>query len=103
MQKASTEGQLIVSEPVIVEITPEVAPLGDFLDAWQLQFVPGTIESAVLAGQMYAAYLSRGGARGRVVADFLIGAHAKIHADRLLTRDRGYFRDYFKGLKIIEP
>ena len=48
-------------------------------------------------------YRSRGGKRQRVVADFLIGAHALLQCDSLITRDGGFFRDYFKGLKIIVP
>jgi predicted nucleic acid-binding protein len=56
-----------------------------------------------LAGRYFAAYLHRGGKRIRVVPDFLIGAHAQTHADRLLARDRGYWRDYFKGLKVLDP
>ncbi|KFA37824.1 DNA-binding protein, partial [Xanthomonas vasicola pv. musacearum NCPPB 4384] len=35
--------------------------------------------------------------------DFLIGAHAMLQCDGLITRDEGFFRDYFKGLKIVVP
>jgi predicted nucleic acid-binding protein len=44
-----------------------------------------------------------GGTRERVIADFLIGAHAMAKADRLLTRDRGFYRRYFKDLTVLDP
>ena len=45
----------------------------------------------------------QGGRRDRVVADFLIGVHASTEADRLLTRDRGFYRKYFAGLNVLAP
>jgi len=41
--------------------------------------------------------------RQHILSDFLIGAHGKMQADRLITRDRGFYRKYFKGLNIITP
>ncbi len=39
----------------------------------------------------------------RVVADFLVGSHASLCADALLTRDRGFYRTEFSGLRVLEP
>jgi len=62
-----------------------------------------TAESAFEAGTAWKAYRARGGSRTRVAADLLIGAHALHQADRLLTRDYGFYRGYFKHLRILEP
>ena len=58
--------------------------------------------TATLAGAICKKYRAAGGKRDRVVADFLIGAHASSQCDRLLTRDRGYYKKYFAGLVILD-
>jgi predicted nucleic acid-binding protein len=60
-------------------------------------------KAALRAGEMQRRYRQRGGHRSRTVADFLIGAHAMMQCDALITRDAGFYRDYFKGLKVIVP
>lgn len=39
--------------------------------------------------------------RQRIISDFIIGAHAFINADFFLTRDRGFYKTYFKDLNIV--
>jgi len=106
LRQASAQGQLVICECVLAEIFPA---LGDrqtaerFLAEWQLDFLPADTESALLAGDMFLAFKKRNRDRKRILADFLVGAHAVVHADRLLARDRGYLRDYFENLKLVEP
>jgi predicted nucleic acid-binding protein len=105
LRKTASEGGLIVCEVIIAEIVPVIAPASvhEFLADWHLVFLPSSAESAALAGRMFHRYLERGGKRGRVVPDFLIAAHAQLHASGLLARDRGYYRDYFQDLKLFDP
>ncbi len=105
LERAAAEGSLGVCDVVLAEVIP-VLPKGDvqqFLRDWQLTFLPSTQAVGVLAGEMFRTYLDRGGKRGRVVPDFLIAANAQELADRLLARDRGYYRDYFHQLRLMEP
>ena len=102
---AMRKGALVINECVLAEITPALAgdDLSDFLEDWKIHYVPTSREAAILAGRMYANYLARRGTKPRVLPDFLIGAHAMENGQQLLARDRGYYRDYFKGLKVVEP
>ena len=61
------------------------------------------VRAASRAGAAWGVYRRGGGPRARVVADFLIGAHALEQAERLLTRDRGFHRQAFSDLVIVDP
>ena len=98
-------GSLVINDCVLAEITPALEPhdLECFLSDWRFLYIPTSQNVAMEAGRMYAKYLQHSGRAKRVLPDFLIGAHALETTGRLLARDRGYYRDYFMGLKVIEP
>jgi predicted nucleic acid-binding protein len=106
LKTADSDGKLIICDCVLAEIFPTLNDevlFKEFLSDWKLEYIPSSKESALLAGKYFAIYLSRGGPRKQIIPDFLIGAHAFSHADRLLARDRGYLREYFDGLQIWDP
>ena len=81
----------------------ESEKFASFLADWEIHFSPSSFPSAVLAAETFRGYLTRGGRRARIVPDFLIAAHAQLHADRLLARDRAFYGEYFTQLTLWDP
>jgi predicted nucleic acid-binding protein len=106
VRTALSHGPVVACDVVISEV---VAGLGhgsvliDVLEEAGIGFVPIELRSAVRAGEMQRRYRQRGGRHDRTVPDFLVGAHALLQCSALITRDASFFRDYFKGLKVIVP
>jgi hypothetical protein len=106
LQGAMESDDVVVCDVVLAEVATLVEPVDELLDTIAelgLTYSPITAQAAVRAGVMYRRFRARGGGPERIAADFLVGAHALLAGATLITRDRGFFRDYFKGLRIICP
>ena len=99
-------GSVVICPVALSECSVAMSPTSDFTNiaaemglVWD-DFTP---DVCTLAATMWQQYRRQGGGRSRILPDFLIGAHAQVRSDGLLTRDRGFFRQYFQGLRVIEP
>ena len=121
------KGQTMTCEIVYSELASQFTSaieLKSFLDETHIRLVNSNESVLVLAGEKWKQYArSRSDKfqcpscgkkvsircpecrkdisfRQHIISDFIIGAHALVNADILLTRDRGFYRTYFKDLKI---
>ena len=106
LEVALAQGSACVCAMVVAELGRYFASaqdLRDFLNDCQLEHDALAMSSAMEAARIMREYARNQGPRLRVAADFLIGAHASQQADALLTTDTGFFRQYFKNLKVSSP
>lgn len=126
---AFRKGSLVISEIVYAELCSQFPSKNDidlFVIETGIRLVPSNTDSLHSASLAWKEYLSNKAKKGEkcpqcgaklqrscdkcntiiparmhILSDFLIGGHALKQADRLLTRDRGYYRTYFRDLKIV--
>ena len=112
LRLALTNGPVVVCDVVLSEVTAGLGSGSEILDVLEdmgIRFLAVDERAAVRSGEMQRKYNQRMRAAGkapitpRTVPDFLVGAHALLQCSALITRDAGFFRDYFKGLKVIVP
>jgi len=107
LREAYDAGGLVACEVVWAEVAtffPTTEAAEDAMGRLGVRFIPMDRTDAMEAARRWSRF--RAGAREeprRMAPDFLIGAHALNHADRLLTRDRGFYRLAFQGLSVVAP
>jgi predicted nucleic acid-binding protein len=106
LEHASGAGSLVVCDLVYAELCIHFSAQHDcdaFLQDSQIRVEALSREAHFVASRSWRTYRLQGGKRTRILADFLIGAHAQVQATRLLARDRGFYRKLFPHLELIDP
>ena len=99
---AYDRGAILVCDVVYAELVPAFVDRSALETALrEINATVSPIDTAIAyeAGLRWARYRQAGGPRERIIADFLIGAHAVARADTLMTRDRGFYSRYFSELR----
>jgi predicted nucleic acid-binding protein len=111
LDSALARGSLVIAAPVYSELLAAPSRTEAFLDTFCRETgiaVDWSLSEAVwrMAGRAYQQYVARRKRQGelgprRILADFLIGAHALNNGFRLLTLDDRLYRAAFPRLMIL--
>jgi predicted nucleic acid-binding protein len=130
LDRHSSRGKLILCGVVFAELAarfPAEEELASFLADTRISLVQPNEKSLYIAGSRWAVYARKSDKnrfscgkcghsfeatcprckaaltkRLHVLADFLIGAHALVQADCILSRDLGVYKTYFSDLTVID-
>lgn len=103
-------GGLAICPPVYAELRAYPGATREFVDGFLADtnvVVDWALDDAVwqLVADRFSRYAERRRAHAghvkRLLADFVIGAHALLRADRLMTLDHGRYERDFGDLKIV--
>ena len=94
---------LVVNAVILAEVSalPGSEELADLVPPSLFRRDDIPLAASFLAGQAYAGYKRRGGQKPRMLADFLIGAHAAVTGFGFISRDLGYGKVF--DLELLDP
>ena len=108
---ARQEGGLVVCAPVYAELLAYPSATKSFVDTFLQDttievHVNLSLEVWARAGEAFSAYAQRRrkdrvGQPKRLLVDFVVGAHALLMADRLLTLDVSRYRTAYPELRLM--
>lgn len=105
LRQALRGGRVVVCDAALATLSAALRGGAEAMSALEEMGVTYSMveaKSALRAGEMQRRQRQHG--EGVEPASrFLIGAHALLQCDALITFDPQFFRDYFKGLKLIVP
>jgi predicted nucleic acid-binding protein len=110
LDEALTLGSLVVGAPVYAELLAWPCQTEDLVNEFFARteiLIDWLISETIwrMAGKAYKAHsirrrASKGGDARRILADFVIGAHAMANGYSLLTRDGEFYRRNFPALVV---
>ena len=129
LERSADKGKLIICDIVYTELASQfdrIFELNKFLSDTKIELVYSNKHTLFEASRFWNSYLKKKSTQRyycpqcgkqinqkcgncnypltlprRALNDFIIGAHAMAFADYFITRDRGFYRKYFKDLQII--
>lgn len=111
LKNSRQQGSVVVCAPVYAELTAHPLVEGGFVDKFLSETgvtIDFVLDEAVWhrAAVGFASYAQRrrrsgGTSPKRLLADFIIAAHALLSADRLFTLDPSRYQQDFPELRII--
>jgi hypothetical protein len=106
IEEAAGEGSLVVCDVVYAELCVQFTTqrgCDAFLESNEIRVEPLSRVAHFLASRIWLSYRRQAGPRSQILPDLFIGAHAVTQANRLVSRDRGFYRKLFPTLSVIDP
>lgn len=97
------QGSMVICDIVYSELAPQFVEkklLDESLEKMGIDVISANTDTLYQAGHLWLQYRKQQKSRDRIIPDFIIGTFAMNQGDQLITRDRGFYRDYFEGLRL---